>query len=81
MSNRNTASLNNSFLNKIEADKNDKERKKKIKKYEILKMVEEPNSLLHYIYNKSQEYKEHKILLFKNRKKGNRFKLENMKND
>ena len=51
------------------------------KKKELLKILENPNSLLNYVYNQIKEFKEHKKMLMHNRKKGLRFKFENMKND
>ena len=70
----NTNTLNNDEINILNKDEIKK-------KNEVLKIVEEPNNLLNYIYNNIQELKEHKILLFKNRKKGNRYKLDNLKNE
>ena len=71
--------LNSNALNNDEINFLNKEEIKK--KNEVLKIVEEPNNLLNYIYNNIQELKEHKLLLFKNRKKGNRYKLDNLKNE
>ena len=51
------------------------------KKKKLKEIIKNPNSVLNYIFNKVKELKEHKILLLKNRKKGNRLKLENMKSD
>ena len=48
---------------------------------ELLKIIDEPNCLLHYIYEKMKEYKKHKIILSKNRKKGIKLKLDNIKTD
>ena len=50
-------------------------------KKELLKILDNPNSLLNYIYSQIQEYREHKKMLLHNRKKALRFKFENMKND
>ena len=54
---------------------------KLIKKKELLKIIEDPNSLLHYVYHQIQELRNQQILFSKNRKKGIRFKMENMKNE
>lgn len=73
--------LNKKFLIKSEINKNNINMLKMNKKKQLMEIIEDPNSVLHFIYNKVIELKEHKTLLLKNRKKGNRLKLENMKSD
>lgn len=73
--------FNKKYLIKSEIDKNNINIVKTNKKKKLMEIIEDPNSVLNFIYNKVKELKEHKILLLKNRKKGNRLKLENMKSD
>ena len=71
----------NSYNNEIGKKSRETDIDKINKKKELLKIIEDPNSLLHYVYHQIQELRNQQILFSKNRKKGIRFKLENMKNE
>jgi len=77
-----TKDIKNSFCNSLLKDifshenKNIKPEDKLLRKKEILKLMEYPDSVFNYIL---QELKEYNIL--KNKRSGYRNKLENMKND
>lgn len=82
---RNTDKIyfNTNNSNNIEIDKKNEGKGivKNDKKKELLEIIEDPNSLFHYVYHQIRELRENKILFLKNRKKGIRLKLENMKNE
>ena len=64
--------------NKVEDHKNNKDLDKK---KELIKIIDNPNSLLNFVYNQIKELRQHKIMLVNNRKKALKQKFENMKND